>query len=59
MSKRKIVICLLLGPPGWLCLAYKLLLKRLPAEVPPVWCHPERLQKCKVVMGRIALDATL
>jgi hypothetical protein len=34
MSKLGVVICLLLGPPGWLYLAYKLLTKYLPPELP-------------------------
>jgi hypothetical protein len=45
MSKRGIVICLLLGPPGWLYLAYKLLLKHLPTEFPPEWCVPKGVLK--------------
>jgi hypothetical protein len=32
MAKLGTAICLLLGPPGWFYLAYKLLVKSLPAE---------------------------
>jgi hypothetical protein len=45
MSKWGIVICLLLGAPGWLYLAYKLLVKHLPAERPPEWCVPNSVRK--------------
>jgi hypothetical protein len=45
MSKLGIVICLLLGPPGWLYLAYKLLAKSLPAEPLSEWRVPKGIPK--------------
>jgi hypothetical protein len=45
MSKRRIVSCLLLGPPGWLYLAYKLLVKYLPAEFSHDQCVPKGILK--------------
>jgi hypothetical protein len=45
MSKLGIVICLLLGPPGWLYLVYRLLAKFLPTELPPEWRVPKGMPK--------------
>jgi hypothetical protein len=46
MSKLGIVICLLLGPLGWLYLAYKLFLqKHIPPELPLEWCVQGGVQR--------------
>jgi hypothetical protein len=46
MSKLGIVICLLLGPLGWLYLVYKLFLqKHIPPERPPEWLVPKGVHK--------------
>jgi hypothetical protein len=44
MSKLGIVICLLLGPLGWLYLAYKLFL-HIPPELTREWCVQGGVQK--------------
>jgi hypothetical protein len=46
MSKLGIVICLLLGPPGWFYLVYKFMEKHLPGELPPEWSISKAVPKC-------------